>query len=85
MSTYDDTNRGSLFSNKKKTKDNQPDFTGSLNVNGAKFRLSVWKKTSKAGEAYMSVSVQPDTGWSNGGGDLPRLPERTVSNDDMPF
>lgn len=82
MSNYDDTNRGSLFANKKKTKDNQPDFTGNLNVNGAKFRLSVWKKTSKAGEAYMSVSIQPDNGWSGGGGNLPVLKTR---DEDMPF
>ena len=55
--TYDNTNRGALFKNKK-TKDTQPDYTGKLNVEGKDFELAAWLKTSKKNEKYMSISIQ---------------------------
>jgi hypothetical protein len=58
---YDDTNRGVLFNNDRKTKETQPDMTGKLNVDGVTKRLSVWAKTSKAGTQYWSVSVSDET------------------------
>ena len=60
---FDNTNRGSLFSNKdKKVKDTDPDFTGSINVNGAEFRLNGWRKTAKKiGQSFLSLSVRPKT------------------------
>ena len=60
---FDNTNRGSLFSNKdKKVKDTDPDFTGSINVNGAEFRLNGWRKTAKkTGQSFLSLSVRPKT------------------------
>lgn len=59
MSDYDDTNRGALFKNDKKTTENHPDYKGSLNVDGKDYWLSSWLKTSKAGTKYMSLSVTP--------------------------
>lgn len=60
---------GALFVNDKKTKDNQPDFQGSVNLDnksdGPKLRLSAWKKKGdKAGE-YLSISIQE---FQNNGG-----------------
>ncbi|MCH8332812.1 hypothetical protein IIC65_02670 [Candidatus Sumerlaeota bacterium] len=60
MSQYDNTNTGALFSNKeKKDGDKQPDYKGPLNVNGVDLEVAAWLKTSKAGQKYMSLSVQP--------------------------
>ena len=56
---YDNTNRGSLFDNDKKEKDTHPDFTGSINVDGKEYWLNGWKKTSKAGNRFFSLSVKP--------------------------
>jgi len=56
---YDNTNSGALFKNKKKASENHPDYRGTINVNGKDFWISSWLKTSKAGEKYMSLSVQP--------------------------
>jgi len=56
---YDNTNSGALFKNKNKESDKHPDYRGSINVNGKDFWISSWLKTSKAGEKYMSISVQP--------------------------
>lgn len=59
MSNYDNTNRGALFTNKRRTKDNHPGFTGKINVEGKEYWLSAWGRTSKAGEKFLSLSVNP--------------------------
>lgn len=56
---WDNTNRGALFTNKRKEKDTHPSFTGRLNVDGKEYWLSAWGKTSKAGEKFLSLSVAP--------------------------
>ncbi len=55
---YDNTNSGALFKNEKQ-KDTHPDYRGTINVNGVDFWISAWIKSSKAGQKYMSLSVQP--------------------------
>jgi len=56
---YDNTNRGALFKNKDKEKDEHPDYTGKLNVLGKDYWLAAWIKESKGGMKYMSLSVKP--------------------------
>jgi hypothetical protein len=56
MTTYDNTNRGVLFSERdKKTKDDDRDYGGSINIEGREFWLSGWVKTSKKGNKFLSV------------------------------
>ena len=57
MSDFDNTNRGVLFVNNRKEKDNHPDYTGNINVDGTEKQLSAWKKTSKNGKTFLSISV----------------------------
>tara|TARA_R110000868_G_scaffold9875_1_gene48557 strand:- start:331 stop:579 length:249 start_codon:yes stop_codon:yes gene_type:complete len=56
---YDNSNRGSIFKNDKKEEEKHPDMTGSLNVDGKDYWISAWKKTSKAGTSFLSLSVRP--------------------------
>jgi uncharacterized protein (DUF736 family) len=56
---YDNTNRGALFKNDRKEKETQPDYKGSINVNGVDMWISAWLSTSKDGNTFMSLSVQP--------------------------
>lgn len=56
---YDNTNRGALFTNDRKEKETHPDFTGSINVDGKEFWIKGWKKTSKKGAKFLSLSVDP--------------------------
>ena len=55
---YDNTNTGALFKNDKQ-KDTQPDYRGSLNVDGTDYWISSWLKVSKDGKKFMSLSVSP--------------------------
>lgn len=57
MTIYDNTNRGALFKNDRKTKDTQPGYTGSLNVDGVEYFLDAWVKEGKSGK-FFSVSVK---------------------------
>ena len=57
MPDYD--NSGVLFVNDRKDKENQPDYTGNIVLNGEKKRLAGWKKTSKSdpSKTFLSISV----------------------------
>ena len=59
MSDFDNSNRGNLFKNDKKEQEKHPDLNGSLNVDGKDYWISAWKKTSKAGTPFWSLSVRP--------------------------
>jgi hypothetical protein len=52
------TNRGSMFENDRKTKDTQPDFTGSIDVEGRIYWLHAWKDMTSGGKKRLSVSIQ---------------------------
>jgi len=49
-------NTGSLFNNEK-TKDSQPDYKGSINVEGKVFYLAGWKKAGKDGSTWLSLAI----------------------------
>jgi len=57
---YDNTNRGSIWKNDRKEKDTQPDFTGSINVEGKEYWLNAWKRKDDANEKapLLSFSVK---------------------------
>ena len=59
MTEYSNENRGSLFKNDKKTEEKHPDMSGTINIDGTEYWISGWKKTSKAGTGFISLSVRP--------------------------
>ena len=83
----DNTNSGALFKNDKQGNERRPDYTGPLNVNGTDYWVSAWLKSSKAGQKYMSLSIQPKQAKDD------RRPERGAQpatpadefSDDIPF
>ena len=53
MTTFDNTNRGVLFSERdKKTKDDDRDYSGSINIGGREFWLSAWIRVPKKGQKF---------------------------------
>lgn len=57
MNSYDNTNSGALFTNNKKSKDSDPLYRGSVDVEGIEYWVSSWVNISKAGEKYMSLKL----------------------------
>ena len=48
---------GSLFFNSRKTKENHPDYTGRVQLDGRQYRIAGWKRATKAGAGYLSLRV----------------------------
>ena len=62
MTDFDNTNRGALFKNKRKTEAAHADYTGSININGREYWLDARiKKSKKDGKKFMAISVKPKT------------------------
>ena len=51
-------NSANLFVNDKGDNPKRPDFTGDANVDGVIYRVSLWKKTKKNNEVFLSLSFQ---------------------------
>jgi hypothetical protein len=91
MAEYDDSNRGSIWPNKKKETDKHPDFTGSQNVVCAKcgqpsdYWASSWKRKpdAKPNAPSLTTVLKPKDGKPM---DEPRKPDLARDMDDeIPF
>lgn len=60
--------QGSLWPNKKRTKDTSPNSTGQIKINGRIYLLSGWAKETKNGVRWVSLSVREadETNQDNG-------------------
>ena len=56
MSNFDNNNRGAIWMNAK-TKETQPDFTGSILVDGKDYFLSGWKRKADANPNGPALSL----------------------------
>ena len=67
MTEYSNENKGAIWGNKKKTTDNHPDYTGSLNVDGVEYWVSGWKRkpSAKPNAHAMSIAITPKEGAAN--------------------
>lgn len=54
---YDNTNSGALFVNERRQNEKQPQYTGTLNVEGVEYWLSAWLKKSRDGRGFMSLAL----------------------------
>ena len=51
-------NSGSLFKKDKKQTEKQPDYNGTIKIDGKDYKLAAWIKESKSGQKYFSLSLQ---------------------------
>jgi hypothetical protein len=59
MSDFDNELKGVLFKNDRKESDEDRDYSGSAAINGREYWLSGWKKRSKSGTPFLSLSFKP--------------------------
>jgi hypothetical protein len=60
MPEYDNTNTGAIFRNDKKSADQHPDYTGSLDVDGVPHYIDCWLRNKKDGSGkFFSVRIKP--------------------------
>lgn len=62
MAEYDNNMRGVLFKNDKGDNPKRPDMTGNMEIDGTKYRISAWNKTSQKGTDFLSFVVEEDDG-----------------------
>lgn len=89
MTQFDNTDKGALFKNDRRTKDTQPNLRGQINVGGVEYWLSGWTKEiqngPRAGEHMISLAVTPkEEGQRNYGGSPPAQGQDDF-DEDIPF
>ena len=82
-------NSGSLFRNERKEPGSkQPDYSGTVKVNGAELQIAAWLKEAKSGKKYMSLSFSPPYRKETkvaGDDDAPPPKKGADFDDDLPF
>jgi uncharacterized protein (DUF736 family) len=83
-----------LFANDRKTKDTQPDWRGTIYVDGKDYEMALWNKISQKGTAYMSGRMGDEAKPPEARGAFPNSPRpapkptssvKDALNDDMPW
>lgn len=73
-------NNGSLFKNKKKEKDTQPDYTGQVDVADTLYNISAWLNESKNGKKYFKLQVSIPKPKQD-----PKEDKKPLDPDELPF
>lgn len=86
---FDNTNRGSIWKNERKTKDTHPDFTGTLNVEGREYFFDAWKRKegAPAKAPALSFKIKPKDEQPGGSPDRYAKPKGAEMDldDSVPF
>jgi hypothetical protein len=90
MTQYDNSNRGSIWPNKKKDTEKHPDFTGEVNVDGRDYWVSAWKRKPDANPKAPSLTftVKPKDGQAPPFREKPeqrRSLKEEMDGDEIPF
>jgi hypothetical protein len=78
MGDFDNELKGVLFKNDRKESDEDRDYSGSATINDREYWLSGWKKRSKSGTPFLSLSFKAKDGGSN-------KPKKPDFNDEIDF
>lgn len=84
MAEFDNTNRGILGKNKFKTKETQPEYSGSINVNGVEYWLNGWIKEGESGK-FFSLTVRPKQDTPRQISEPTRKAKADEFDNDLPF
>ena len=81
-----------LFANDRKTKDTQPDFRGTIHIQGKDYELVLWNKVSKNGNPFLSGRMGDEAkppeakgSFSNSPRPAPKPAVKDALDSDMPW
>lgn len=83
--------QGSLFTNDRKDKPDQPDYRGKVRIAGVLYYLSGWERRSNAGTRWLALKAEPhrrtEAEPEQAPAPQPVAPpaKRDEFNDDIPF
>ena len=60
---YNNELSGAIFKNKYKSAPNQPDYRGTITINGVEYDQALWVKTSQDGMQFFSTSLSVKGAW----------------------
>ena len=90
--TYDNTNSGMMMRNENRENERQPEFKGSLDVDGVQYWISAWVNTGKEGskiegKKYFSIKLtaKDDHKESKPQGNKARVGFERDLDDEIPF
>lgn len=82
MADYDNELTGAMFVNEKRGNEKAPDRRGEITIQGQKWELAGWLKTSKTGTKFLSLKAQLPRDQQNHTIESPPMPD---SGGDVPF
>ncbi len=86
MPDYDNTNRGAVWKNDKKTTENHPDFRGDINIEGVEYWVSGWKRKQGANPNSPAMSLAVTKKEARPADAQPANPQPNPEDfDDIPF
>lgn len=85
MADYDNNMRGVLFPNDKGDNPKRPDMKGSLEIDGTKYFVSAWNKTSQKGQDFISFVVEEDDGVRKNAAPVSNGATSQSMSDEIPF
>ena len=86
MSNYDNNNRGSIWKNKDRQKETQPQFKGSAEVNGVEYWVAGWLRKADANPMAPAMSFRFEAKEQQTAKSQPtQAPVNNGFDDDIPF
>ena len=84
--SYDNELRGVLFRNDERRNDKDPNYKGSITIQGQEYWLSAWLNESKSGQKYMALKANPKQAREHTASREKPAPQQADEfNDDIPF
>ena len=86
----DNKNSGALFKNDRKQKETEPDYKGTINIEGVEYYISAWvNESARTGQKYFSLKATPKAATAPATTTAPAQPRPGVvvadPIDDLPF
>jgi len=83
-------NSGALFKNDRKQKETEPDYKGTINIEGIEYYLSAWvNESARTGQKYFALKTTPKVATTPATTTAPAQPRPGVvvvdPVDDLPF